>query len=61
MYKTCQPKWAMKSSYYDSEFSTLDQSSCAALKGTAYWVTDGKCKYSFTDSVFNGLESTSAN
>jgi len=56
MYKTCQPPWEMKASYYNDETDGVmaDDVTCPTI-GTAYWVVDGECKYSFLDAKFDGL------
>ena len=56
MYKTCQPPWEMKADFYNDESNGVmaDDATCPTL-GTAYWVEDGECKYSFLDAKFDGI------
>lgn len=37
----------------------FDLTTCDGMKGTAYWVENGACKYTFDNSVFKGIESES--
>jgi uncharacterized membrane protein YqgA involved in biofilm formation len=62
-YKACQPQWDMKEGFVtnsNSKVDDFDLSTCEKLKGTAYWVEGGACKYTFDNSKFEGVEKDEA-
>lgn len=36
--------------------ANFNVTTCEGMKGVAYWVSNNKCKYSFTQATFTGLE-----
>ena len=54
VYKACQPSYTLTDKTFG--LSGLDASSCANMKGNAYWLVNGACTYSFKNSEFDGID-----
>lgn len=54
-YKACQAPYTMTDNVAGSG-NTVSTSSCANMKGNAYWISGGKCLYSFKNAEFKGID-----
>lgn len=59
MYKACQKPWTMLASYYENTYPPMPMIQECPGEGTAYWLEDGKCLYTFVNSEFGGIEDES--